>query len=101
MSPDCWLAGASPMKKNVVNLDALLRREDFEAEGEVIGKKQEQAWTDARSIPVTQLGKGEVWFLTVRKPDFQRETASWSPKKVCDLIETCINGDLIPAIIMW
>lgn len=85
------------MKKNVVNLDALILREDYEAENPAESPYSESI----RAISITQLSKGEVWFVSLRKPDFQRETASWSPDKVTDLIETFINGDLIPAAIMW
>ena len=37
----------------------------------------------------------------LRKPDFQRETARWSPNKVLDLIRTFLDGELIPAVIFW
>lgn len=37
----------------------------------------------------------------MRKPDFQRETNEWEPDRVCSLIESFVNGELIPAIILW
>jgi hypothetical protein len=37
----------------------------------------------------------------LRKPDFQRETSDWSPAKVLDLIRTFLDGDLVPAVILW
>ena len=40
-------------------------------------------------------------YLTLRKPDFQRETASWEPQVVADLIGSFLDGDLIPSIILW
>ena len=78
-----------------VNLDALIRREDFEAE-EVIssGKKKE-------TISIEDIKSDSFFFTSLRKPDFQRETNEWDGKKVSELISSFINGDLIPAIILW
>ena len=41
------------------------------------------------------------FYDTLRKPDFQRETASWSPDTVANFISSFLAGDLIPAIILW
>ena len=40
-------------------------------------------------------------FPALRKPDFQRETAGWTPEQVADLISTFVRRDLIPAVILW
>ncbi|WP_305465013.1 DUF262 domain-containing protein [Photobacterium leiognathi] len=40
-------------------------------------------------------------FAGLRKPDFQRETNEWTPEKVKDLVASFLDGDLIPAIILW
>lgn len=40
-------------------------------------------------------------YLALRKPDFQRETANWSPQKIQDFVKTFLDGDLVPAIILW
>ena len=37
----------------------------------------------------------------LRKPDFQRETAHWSPDKVVELVRSFVDADLIPAVILW
>ncbi|WP_221639924.1 HNH endonuclease family protein [Actinoallomurus bryophytorum] len=37
----------------------------------------------------------------LRKPDFQRETANWSPEKVAELVGSFLEGDLIPSVILW
>ena len=86
-----------PMSE-VVNLDALIKREDFIAplEGESPAGQGGKA-----QATVTDLTPGESFFGTLRKPDFQRETAAWSPSMVCDFIESFVNGDLIPAVICW
>lgn len=80
----------------VVNLDALIPREDFLAtEGPQGGESGKP------SASLTDLRKGENFSLTLRKPDFQRETAAWSPEAVCDFIKAFIDGDLIPSVICW
>jgi hypothetical protein len=78
----------------VVNLDALIVREDFDSEeGAAAGEKGKA------EASKTDLAKGENFYLTLRKPDFQRETAAWSPEQVCNFLEAFIDGDLIPAVI--
>ncbi|WP_436993524.1 HNH endonuclease family protein [Streptomyces sp. enrichment culture] len=82
----------------MVNLDALIPREDFEA-----------ASPDALTQPsglmanlgVAELGPESFMYNVLRKPDFQRETANWTPDKVAALVRSFLEGDLIPAIILW
>jgi hypothetical protein len=78
-----------------VNLDALITREDFEV----------LSANDDAPVPGTiaarNLEPGDFFYLALRKPDFQRETAEWNPKRVAGLIRTFIEGDLIPAVILW
>ncbi len=83
------------MAQNTVNLDALIPRDDF-------GDKPEaKAGGQPRSaISVTDLDSG-FFSRSLRKPDFQRETTQWSPDKVVDLIQAFLDGDLIPAVILW
>lgn len=84
------------VRKDVVNLDALIVREDFNSEaGAAAGEKGKF------EASKTDLTKGENFYLTLRKPDFQRETAAWSPEAVCNFLESFVNGDLIPAVICW
>lgn len=82
------------MSTNVVNLDALIPREDLAV--------------DAGAPNISRLEKIDIrhieegFFLSaLRKPDFQRETAQWSPDKVADLVRAFVDGDLIPAVILW
>lgn len=81
------------MAINVVNLDALIPREDMAAAAESPGRKIE-------TIDITHL-EDSFFSTSLRKPDFQRETVHWSPDKVFDLIRAFIDGDLIPAVILW
>lgn len=78
------------------NLDALIPREDFEIkDGNQIPSQNLPA------IQVRDLEAGSFLYQTLRKPDFQRETSEWTPDKVCDLIQSFLDGDLIPAVIFW
>jgi hypothetical protein len=77
-----------------VNLDALLPREDLAERSDVPN------FSSIHTIGIIQLETG--FFLnTLRKPDFQRETADWTPSKIFDLIRTFIDGELIPPVILW
>ncbi|HEY8748455.1 MAG TPA: DUF262 domain-containing protein [Tepidisphaeraceae bacterium] len=78
-----------------VNLDALIRREDFEA------REDEQPQNRRLSDQLKVEDLERTYFNLLRKPDFQRETASWSPETVVDFVRSFLDGDLIPAVIMW
>jgi hypothetical protein len=84
------------MSTNVVNLDALIPREDFE----VISTEESQGLPPS-SIQIRNLERNDFFYNVLRKPDFQRETSSWSPTKICDFVRTFLSEDLIPAIILW
>jgi hypothetical protein len=80
---------------NTVNLDALIPREDFEvrSEGEALPSKT--------SITIFELQRDNFFFRALRKPDFQRETYEWTPKRVAGLIKSFVDDELIPAVILW
>ncbi|GBF25274.1 hypothetical protein MnTg02_00304 [bacterium MnTg02] len=80
------------MTRNVVNLDALIPREDLAAPAE--------SGADIGDIKIADLKPGLI-YSWLRKPDFQRETVNWTPEQVAVLIETFAKGDIIPAIILW
>jgi hypothetical protein len=78
-----------------VNLDALIPREDFEVEENISsGKKKE-------TISIEDIKADSFFFSFLRKPDFQRETNEWDGQRICELIKSFIEDDLIPAIILW
>lgn len=59
-----------------VNLDALIPREDFETTADqVMSKKKE-------TLSVEDIKVDSFFSMTVRKPDFQRETNEWDEEKV-------------------
>jgi Protein of unknown function DUF262 len=82
--------------RDVVNLDAMIPREDFASEKGLAAGEKGKA-----EASKTDLSKGENFMLTLRKPDFQRETAAWSPEAVCAFLKSFVEGELIPAVICW
>ncbi|MEO3387498.1 DUF262 domain-containing protein [Mesorhizobium sp. CAU 1741] len=84
------------MSTNVVNLDALIPREDLfiDPAGERVGNSGQER------IDIHHLDN-HFFATRLRKPDFQRETADWSPDKVVDLIRSYVDAELIPAVILW
>lgn len=78
-------------------LDALIGRDDFEVQDN---------GTVSQGPHKSTLGYSDFeipgfFFSSLRKPDFQRETNEWDVKKVKDLVLSYLDGDLIPAIILW
>jgi hypothetical protein len=80
---------------DIVNLDALIPREDFE-----IVSPQENA-QPIQTIQIRDLERETFFFNSARKPDFQRETNEWGIGRVSDFIKSFLDGDLIPAVILW
>lgn len=78
-----------------VNLDAIIPREDFEAsESQISGKKKE-------TLSIEDIKANSFFFSSLRKPDFQRETNEWDAKKISEFLDSFLEEDLIPAIILW
>lgn len=83
--------------KNLVNLDAMILREDFA----LLSKSTSPTFDSIPSISVQNFLPGNFIGPILRKPDFQRETNHWTPEQVVSLLECFINGDLIPSVILW
>lgn len=77
---------------NIVNLDALIPRADLSS-----GINSD----NVKGLTLTSLEPGTLTYKLLRKPDFQRETANWSPEQVAQLIITYLKKDLVPAIVLW
>lgn len=77
-----------------VNIDAIIPREDFETTG------NNSSGNLKHSLSVSDF-TSSFFQPFIRKPDFQRETSEWDAKKICEFLESYINGDLIPSIILW
>lgn len=80
---------------DIVNLDALIPREDFE-----VDSPQENV-QPIQAIQIRDLERETFFFNAVRKPDFQRETNEWGIGRISDFVNSFLNGDLIPAVILW
>lgn len=80
-----------------VTLDALIPREDFEVLEELSGGVSRNKTT----LSIEDLEYDSFFFTALRKPEFQRETNEWSEEKVYYFIKSFLNGELVPAIILW
>jgi Protein of unknown function DUF262 len=80
-----------------VNLDALIAREDFDAES---GRAHVDESRRGNELYLTMLTP-EARLASIRKPEFQRETSAWTPQIVAEFIRSVADRDVIPAIIMW
>lgn len=80
-----------------VNLDGLIQREDLD-----IKETEEAINTGLKdTVSVSDLNKNEFFLTNLFKPDFQRETSEWDYRKILAFIESFINQELIPSIILW
>lgn len=86
------------MAAHPVNLDAIIRREDFAVSLE---PEKVQAVEEAPKLKIMELEADSFMYRKLRKPDFQRKTAHWPPAKVAAFIKSFVAGDLIPALILW
>jgi len=83
-------------RKDLVNLDAMIVREDFAAQSNA-----DQTYDMVQSISLRDFTPGALVGPNLRKPDFQRETNHWTPAQVLSLLECFVDGDLIPSVILW
>ncbi|MGX9706817.1 HNH endonuclease family protein [Laceyella tengchongensis] len=83
---------------NKVVLDALIPREDFDVRDENVVSPVGRSKT---TLSIPDLEYESFFFSAIRKPDFQRETNEWDSEKICQFIKSYIEGELIPAIILW
>ena len=82
------------MPTHLVNLDALIQREDFESGDAVSGAGEPL-------FKLEELDSQRMYFKTLRKPDFQRQTADWSPEMIVGLVKSFLDSEVIPALILW
>ena len=82
------------MPQQLVNLDALIPRDDFE----VVDRNPYRQFD---SIKIPDFAANSFTWSCLRKPMFQRETANWSPTKVVDFLSSFLNGDFVPNVILW
>jgi hypothetical protein len=78
-----------------VHLDAMIPREDFGFEG---GEYQLDLFP---SLRIADLAMDSPIRQLLRKPDFQRETNYWTPDQVVTFIESFLDNEVIPSLILW
>jgi len=88
---------AKSSKNSPVSLDALIPREAFDIQEQYA----RNTGTSILTIGIRDLEKGSFFYPFLRKPDFQRETNEWDAAKICEFIESFLDRDLIPAVILW
>lgn len=79
-----------------VNLDAMIRREDFARE-----IRDATPPETIRELNISQLLPNSAIRRQLRKPEFQRETNHWTPDQVLKFLASFIDGAVIPSIILW
>ena len=84
-------------KNSPVSLDALISREAFEIQEQY----ERNMGRSILTIGIRDLEQSSFFYPFLRKPDFQRETNEWDAEKICEFIESFLDGDLIPAVILW
>jgi hypothetical protein len=84
-----------PRESSKVNLDALIVRQDMD-EGE-----PQRIPTGFSFRPEDLVYDSGLTYSVLRKPDFQRSTSSWTPEKVKDMVIAYIEGETVPAVIVW
>jgi hypothetical protein len=87
-------AGNDAMAQRV-NLDAMIPRADFATED------QEYTLQLFKDFPIAHMDETSSVLKLLRKPDFQRETNHWSPEQIVTFIESFLDNQLIPALILW
>jgi hypothetical protein len=82
---------------DTVVLDAMIVRDDFA----VVGPSPQSAAEPIKALSIENLGANSMLVPLLRKPDFQRETNQWTPKQVVTFLESFLDNELIPSIILW
>lgn len=81
-----------------VYLDHLIERENLRY------RRSEEQVTDYPQDKQTSLRLGDLTAERgrfIRKPDFQRATWAWNPEDCVSLLESIVNYQVVPSIIMW
>src|SRR5690606_34572798 len=80
---------------------AMIRRADFWQKGSEASSENSASAKPASSITFENLRNDSNFVLSLRKPDFQRETNQWTVNQALVFIQSFIDGDLVPSVILW
>ena len=81
---------------NTVNLDAMIPRADF-CESDTDAAQSQKI----QSLGLSQLEHGSFLVPSLRKPDFQRETNQWTIDQVVTFLNSFLENELVPSVILW
>lgn len=82
-------------------LDAMIRRADFWQKGSASLTDSSASAKQATSITFENLRNDSNFVLSLRKPDFQRETNQWTVTQAVVFLQSFLDGDLVPSVILW
>lgn len=82
--------------KQPTYLEHLIPREDFDSNGDPAASSDM-----LQTLTISHLKKTEFFLSLLKKPSFQRDTNNWSHEKVIEFVESFVNGELIPSLILW
>ncbi|HZT61351.1 MAG TPA: DUF262 domain-containing protein [Pyrinomonadaceae bacterium] len=82
-----------------VYLDHLIKRENllYKRVSTPVGAAQEQP----SHLKITELYGHKPKTRLLKKPDFQRATWAWTPEDCVSLLESVLNEQVVPSVIMW
>lgn len=83
------------LMKKVVNLDAMILREDFKVD------KGFSAANRFKQLKASDLKSDSAMRFMIKKPDFQRETRDWNVSQITNFISSILDRHFIPSIILW
>ncbi|WP_416795833.1 DUF262 domain-containing protein [Ciceribacter azotifigens] len=81
---------------DAVTLDAMIHRDDFAVIGPPLNSAE-----PIRTLSIENVTSSGMLVPLLRKPDFQRETNHWSPYQVVTFLESFLDNELIPSLILW
>jgi hypothetical protein len=80
-----------------VVLDAMIRRDDFAVESATPPSAAEPI----KALSIENITSQSMLVPLLRKPDFQRETNQWTPVQLTTFLESFLDNELIPSVILW
>ncbi len=84
-----------------LTLDAMIKRADFFEKNSEEGQNQSPSARKLSSINFDSLKPDSNFVLSLRKPDFQRETNQWSVDQTLGFIQSFVEGYFVPSVILW
>tara|TARA_R110002049_G_scaffold153163_1_gene317415 strand:+ start:110 stop:1648 length:1539 start_codon:yes stop_codon:yes gene_type:complete len=61
----------------------------------------DSAVSKIKDISLSSLTPDSFLVPSLRKPDFQRETTQWTPDQIVKFLESFLDDELVPSVILW